>query len=77
MRATIILLAAMLSSQADSADPAAGLKLTHKVQLLGGRLEAALPTAMQLEARSHSILSTESSGQDEPLAVIDSARPAS
>lgn len=71
MRATVCFLAAITSSQAASADAPADLKLTQKVQLLGGRLEAALPAAMKLEARGHSIMAAEASGEDETRAVID------
>jgi len=61
----------MSSSQPAGAEAPADLPLTQPVQLLGGRLEAALPAAMKLEARGHHIMAAESSAQHETRAVLD------
>jgi hypothetical protein len=73
MRATLLVLAATLSARAAVAAPdtPAGLALTQKVQLLGGRLEAALPAAMKLEPRGHGIMAAGAAGEDETRAVLD------
>ncbi len=61
----------MSSSQPAGAEAPADLPLTQQVQLLGGRLEAALPAAMKLEARGHSIMAAAASAQHETRAVLD------
>ena len=74
-----IALVAILTTRAASAAPdapaalagVAGLKLTQKVQLLGGRLEAALPAAMKLEPRGHGIMAAGAADEDETRAVLD------
>ena len=73
MRATLLALAAVLFARTAAAAPdaPAALKLTQKVQLLGGRLEAALPAAMKLEPRSHGIMAADAAGEDETRAVLD------
>ena len=66
----------MSSSPPAGAAAPADLPLTQEVQLLAGRLTVALPAAMQLQARDHSIMAAETSGQHETRAVLhlDQAR---
>ena len=61
----------MSSSQPAGAASPADLPLTQQVQLLGGRLEAALPAAMKLQARGHHIMAAEASGEHETRAILD------
>lgn len=65
------LLAIVLMTTAAHADKISDLKLGHTEQLLAGRLEAALPDAMKLEARGHSIMAADASSADETRGVMD------
>jgi hypothetical protein len=70
-----VALTALLSARPSTAgaapDAPGKLKLTQKVELLGGRLEATLPAAMKLEPRSHGVMAAAAADEDETRAVLD------